>query len=531
MRKTLKVVNLTIIWIFLSIQPAFSQDYALLYDGTNDYVDMGDVDDFDINPGESLTFCAWFKLNGLPQYQRLMCKRDGGNPGYEIWFNEEGKLAVNIRTSAMDDMSYWSNSFANDMNWHFVAFVINAEDNTSSIYFDGFLSAQNNGDVLAAGVENNVNFVLGCRSILDYYFNGVMDEVSLWKKELSESEIQDVMNGNLTGNENGLKAYWRFDDQAVMATDYSLNNYDGTIHGCQYIGNDNPYFTDMVYLLSDCDQEDLLFPAGRANIDEVLLRVKIQTQGSLSPFNVNSITLNLNGTTNYSDLDSVRLIYTRISQDFTYDYQVRYPAKVPVSGNITFDISQTLFHGNNYFWIVADLNDEATESNIIDAECISFTIDGNQAGTYFPENPFPPGEKSIILAHKTLFTSGTEGVHTFRIPALVTTNEGTLIAATDARIDNGADLGWTGNIDIVYKRSIDNGISWSDMITAADFPGVEGASDCSLIFDSETNETFMFYNYADESDDFQWPYMIKSDDDGLSWSPFIYAWSIDLWKR
>ena len=30
----------------------------------------------------------------------------------------------------------------------------------------------------------------------------------------------------------------------------------------------------------------------------------------------------------------------------------------------------------------------------------------------------------------------------------------------------------------------------------------------------------MFYNYADETDDFQWPYMIKSTDDGLSWTDF-----------
>jgi hypothetical protein len=517
----MKTIYLIMMIVLLTVQPVFSQDFALSYDGINDYVDMGDVDDFDINPGESFTFCAWFKLNALPEYQRLMCKRDGGNPGYEIWFNNEGKLAVNIRTTNMDDMSYWSNSYADDLNWHFVAFVINADNNTSSIYFDGFLSSQNSGNALANGVVSNADFVLGTRSILSNYLNGVMDEISVWKRELSETEIQDVMNGNLAGNEPGLTGYWRFDDQATTATDYSVNNYEGIIHGCQYIGNDNPYFTDMEYISAECDQDFILYPAGRSNTDEVLLRFKLQTQGSINPFQLTALTINLNGTTDFADLDSVRLIYSRISQDLNSGFLVRYPAMEPISDDITFNISQTLFHGNNYFWIVADIKSDATEGNFLDAECINFTIDGNQAGTYFSENPIPSGEKSIILAHKTLFTSGTEGVHTFRIPAIVTTNEGTLISATDARIDNGADLGWTGNIDIVYKRSTDNGISWSEMITAADFPGVEGASDCSLIFDSETNEIFMFYNYADETDDFQWPYMIKSDDDGLSWESFV----------
>ena len=517
----MKTVYLIFITVFTILSNGYTQDYALLYDGNNDYVDMGNVDDFNIEAGESFTFCAWFKLNDLPLYQRLVCKRDGGNPGYEIWFNDEGKMAVNIRTTSMSDMSYWSNSFADDLDWHFVGFVINTESNTSSIYFDGFLSAENSGDALASGVSTNANFVLGTRSILDYYFDGVMDEVSVWKRALSETEIQDVMNGNLTGSEPDLKGYWRFDDQAATATDYSNNNYEGTIHGCQYVANDNQYFTDMTYMSSECDQDDMVFPAGRSNIDENLLRLRIQTQGALNPFQLTSITVTLNGTTNINDLDSIRLIYTRISQGFNYNYQVRYPAKSPSGGEITFDIQQPLFHGSNYFWIVGDITGDAEESNLLDVECVNFTIDGNQAGTYIPESASPPGNKSIILAHKTLFTSRTEGVHTFRIPAMVTTNEGTLIAATDARVDNGADLGWTGNIDIVYKRSTDHGIIWSDMITAADFPGVEGASDCSMIFDSETNEIVMFYNYADETDEFQWPYMIKSDDDGLSWAPFV----------
>jgi hypothetical protein len=516
----MKTFLLILISIIISLHNGFAQDYALSFDGNNDYVSMGNVNDFDIEPGESFTFCAWFKLNALPNYQRILCKRNGGNPGYEIWLNNEGKLAVNIRTTGMEDMSYWSNSYADDNNWHFVGFVINTVDKTSAIYFDGFLSAENNGEALAQGVSNDVNFVLGARSILDYYLNGVLDEVSVWKTALSETEIQEVMNGDLIGNEPGLKGYWRFDDQAAVASDYSINGYDGTIYGAQYVLNDNLYFTDMVYQSSGCDQNDMLFPAGRANIDEALLRLKIHTQGSTNPFNLTSITINLNGTSDMDDIDSVRLIYTRLSQDLNSAYKVRYPAVVPNTGDITFNISQTLFHGSNYFWVVCDVNSEATERNLIDAECLEFTIDGNQSGTYVPDNSSPDGEKSIILAHKSLFISGTEGIHTFRIPAIVTTNEGTLIAATDARVDNGADLGWTGNIDIVYKRSSDNGITWSEMMTAADFPGVEGASDCSMIYDKETDEIIMFYNYADETDEFQWPYMIKSADDGLSWSAF-----------
>ncbi len=515
----MKTIFLPFIFLLIFLNVGHAQDdYSLTFDGINDYVSMGDVDEYNIEPGDNFTFCAWFKLNATPNNQRIMCKRDGGNPGYEIWLNNEGKLAVNIRTSGMEDMSYWSNSYANDNDWHFISLVINTQEKNSKIYFDGFLSAENSGEALGQGVSNNANFVLGARTILDYYLNGLLDEVSIWKTALSESEIQEVMNNSLTGNEAGLKGYWRFNDQATVATDYSTNGYNGTINGAQYVENNNNFFTEMEYISSECDQENMLFPAGRGNTDEALLRLKVQTQGTYNPININAITINLEGTTNINDIDSVRLIYTGLNQDLSNLYQVKYPAVAANNENITFNISQSLSHGNNNFWIVCDINANATERNVLDAECVSISIDGNQTSIYTPDNASPNGNKPIILAHKTLFISGTEGVHTFRIPAMVTSTKGTLIAATDARIDNSGDLGGVGNIDIVYKRSTNNGVTWSEPLTAADFPGVEGASDCSMIVDKDTEEIFMFYNYADETDDFQWPFMIKSSDDGLTWS-------------
>ena len=59
-----------------------------------------------------------------------------------------------------------------------------------------------------------------------------------------------------------------------------------------------------------------------------------------------------------------------------------------------------------------------------------------------------------------LFTAGTDGYHTFRIPALVRSNEGTLLAFCEGRRTGGGD---SGNIDIVLKRSFDNGESWQPM--------------------------------------------------------------------
>jgi sialidase-1 len=59
-----------------------------------------------------------------------------------------------------------------------------------------------------------------------------------------------------------------------------------------------------------------------------------------------------------------------------------------------------------------------------------------------------------------VFTAGQDGYHTFRIPALVVTQKGTLLAICEGRKTGRGDH---GDLDLVQKRSTDGGLTWGPL--------------------------------------------------------------------
>ncbi|HCO84500.1 MAG TPA: exo-alpha-sialidase, partial [Arenibacter sp.] len=72
----------------------------------------------------------------------------------------------------------------------------------------------------------------------------------------------------------------------------------------------------------------------------------------------------------------------------------------------------------------------------------------------------PKEKQESLEALNFVFEGGNEDYKCFRIPAVVTTNNGTLLAFAEGRKNGCSD---TGDIDLVMKRSTDGGKTWGKL--------------------------------------------------------------------
>ena len=144
-------------------------------------------------------------------------------------------------------------------------------------------------------------------------------------------------------------------------------------------------------------------------------------------------------------------------------------------------------------------------------------------GCHKPENETPttPEEDSIVYYEQCLYRPGDYGSTNWRIPAICCLNDGTLLAVCDKRKYNESDL--PEDIDIVVRRSTDNGRTWSEPLTIAEGTGrKQGFGDAALVECENGDVVCVFVGgnglFASSQEDPIRSYVCRSSDKGLSWS-------------
>ncbi|MFI5457323.1 MAG: choice-of-anchor Q domain-containing protein [Isosphaerales bacterium] len=162
---------------------------AFQFNGTNSYIAVPPTADV-IGTG-AFTVSAWIKTgsDGL-----IIQQRDASN------FNGEYVLSVSggkIYWWDFGNSQYGFNMYSTktvaDNNWHDIVAVRQA-NGTGQIYIDGQLDSSQPGAAVPIGSNVNVSIGADLRDVYygypPYYFNGLIDEVAIYHRALSASDVQ-----------------------------------------------------------------------------------------------------------------------------------------------------------------------------------------------------------------------------------------------------------------------------------------------------------------------------------------------------
>jgi hypothetical protein len=157
------------------------------FNGTNTYIEITNSSSLHLKTGFSI--CVWFKLatgNGddLMISKHMYGYRSGFGLGT---YGDKARFFVD---SGYTYNGLNTNETYNDNQWHFMIGTFDGSSNFQNLYIDGILKkSQQAGYTLT----NNFNITLGCSKtssgILTAYYSGLIDDVRIYNRALSTTEI------------------------------------------------------------------------------------------------------------------------------------------------------------------------------------------------------------------------------------------------------------------------------------------------------------------------------------------------------
>ena len=212
--------------------------YSLDFDGVNDYVGIPDDAVLDFGTGD-FTISFWVYAADYAQVTKgLVCLANAtDNAGIITRTTSAGKVETFISADGggWGEASPVSASALTNGTWNNV--VLLRDSGTAKLYINAVLSDSdsNTADIPSYDVTIGRTY----EATNNYYFDGKIDEVSMFNKGLTQAEITslyaaDPQNaGDAVGITN-LVGYWKFDEGSGEPQDTSGNDNHGVITGATW---------------------------------------------------------------------------------------------------------------------------------------------------------------------------------------------------------------------------------------------------------------------------------------------------------
>jgi sialidase-1 len=253
-----------------------------------------------------------------------------------------------------------------------------------------------------------------------------------------------------------------------------------------------------------------------------LLRVIVSVPAGNNVYSIRK----LNCTVNPEMLTEIQQLDIYVNGAEPFSTQNRLVSVTPAAATFEIPVTLEVKEGIRFIWFSLVLKPGADINKKVEMHCTSLLSADNKI--------LPVDQGSSNYMKRTgvaIRKAGEDAVNTYRIPGIITTDRGTLLAVYDIRYNNSADL--PGNIDVGLSRSTDAGKTWEPMKIIMDMGAPQennGIGDPAILFDPVTKKIIVaaLWSKGNRSIAGSLPgispdttgqfVLVSSSDDGISWT-------------
>jgi hypothetical protein len=232
---------------------AFANDYSMSFDGTDDYLYINnvenDIDTLFRSQTPQFTVAGWFKYTGgTPTQHPILSKYrfetvSDCDSAFQLRYQTGGNLAWFSNYSAGNSfVGLITTQFLTASTWNHFTVIYDysqiAADNIAKMFINGQrVTSFTNKEILLANktffnaaVADRANVKIGHSSYksTNSYFIGMIDEISIWNKNLSDTEASELYNSGTAKNLSDMTAYTTNCIAWYRNGDLSSDNWDGS---------------------------------------------------------------------------------------------------------------------------------------------------------------------------------------------------------------------------------------------------------------------------------------------------------------
>lgn len=467
--------------------PLLDYSTPTTFDGTTTYVDHS-ADLSSVSGLGTGSIVARFKSTSTAVAKTILSVSDVADPSSNLTLSlNNAALHFEVRDNSGSGTSFATNltyptvddpaGSYNDGRWHTVAVTVGPDG--TRIFADGHQVYAGTSTAFFDDVTGLDGMWVG-RNVdsggPQWYFNGTIDFVRVYSAPLSAADVlslspqpDTLLSYAVNQVFNGTSTY--VDKTSDLATTSSLAS--GTIAA--------------------------RFQTSSTAAAKVLLSASDTTNPS------SNVTLSVNNGALYFESRNNGTYATQLSAPGRYNDGAWHTVAVTVSsaGTIIYGDGYRVGFSSNtgFFSAVSGLNGMWVGRNVDSSGgqwYFNGTIDWVHVyAAALTDTEVKNATSTTPQTHTALFDNGYAGSANYRIPSLLVTSAGTLLAGADQRETSAADA--PNDINLVMRRSTDSGSTWSSVQTLLDYPGTgsNGASaiDSEMVQDSTTGRIYLLVDH------------------------------------